>query len=97
MKTIDLSKYAPIISDKAVGEEIRNEIMQADPRTKVVEINMAGIISMTTYCAKQIFGNLYNQLGPANFERNIKFKATTEDVLLIVKMGIRNAAMESLQ
>ena len=47
MKTVDLSKYAPIISDKKVGEEIRNEIMQAHPQTEELEINMDGIISMT--------------------------------------------------
>lgn len=97
MKTIDLSKYAPIISDKKVGEEIRNKIMQALPQTEVVEINMDGIISMTTYCAKQIFGHLYNLLGSAKFEQRIKFKAITEDVLLIIKMGIRNAMLESMQ
>lgn len=96
MKTVDLSKYAPIISDKKVGEEIRNEIMQAHPQTEELEINMDGIISMTTYCAKQIFGHLYNLLGPAQFEQSIKFKAITEDVLLIIKMGIRNAILENM-
>lgn len=97
MKTVDLSKYAPIISDKKVGEEILKEIMQVFPQTEEVKINMDGIISMTTYCAKQIFGHLYNLLGPVKFEQHIKFKAVTEDVLLIIKMGIRNAVMESLQ
>lgn len=94
MTTINLSKYAPIISDKSVGEDIYHTILEAEPQMQEVEINMQGVISMTTYCAKQIFGRLYNQLGANLFGKNVKFKGVSNDLLLIIKMGIRNAMME---
>lgn len=94
MTTINLSKYAPIISDKSVGEEIYRTILEADPHMQEVEINMQGVISMTTYCAKQVFGRLYNKLGANLFGKNVKFKGVSNDLLLIIKMGIRNAMME---
>jgi hypothetical protein len=94
MTRIDLSAYAPIISDKNVGEEIYDKIKDAQPRTNSIEISMQGVISMTTYCAKQIFGRLYNQLGAKLFEQNINFDGVSEDLMLIIKMGIRNAMAE---
>lgn len=92
-KTIDLHQYSPIISDKKVGEEIFNKIWNLDPKTNQVEIDMNGIMSMTTYCAKQIFGRLYKDLGPSLFESNVILKNATGDVILIIKMGIRNAVL----
>lgn len=92
-RTIDLHQYSPIISDKNVGEEIFNKIWSLDPKNNQVEIDMNGIMSMTTYCAKQIFGRLYKELAPSLFESNIILKNATEDVILIIKMGIRNAVI----
>lgn len=94
MTKIDLSVYAPIISDKNVGEEIYKKIQEASPQMSSIEICMNGIVSMTTFCAKQIFGRLYNQLGSKLFNQNVKFNGASEDLMLIIKMGIRNAMME---
>ena len=74
MKSLSLQSYSPIISDKTIGERIYNEILGLDPKENMVEIDMAGIVSMTTYCAKQIFGKLYKELGPKLFEKNIILK-----------------------
>lgn len=93
MKTITLEQYGPIISDSAVGDEILHKILDLNPKEEEVEVDMESIVSMTTFCAKQIFGALYNELGAALFERHILLKNVSSDVLLIIKMGIRNAVV----
>lgn len=94
MKQISLEQYSPIISDKEKGEIIYNDIYRLNPLKEEVEIDMTGIMSMTTFCAKQIFGQLYKNLGSSLFEKNIILKNVSPDVLLIIKMGIRNAVMQ---
>lgn len=94
MKTVDLSIYAPIISDKNVGEKIYQTIMEAHPESNDLQICLRGVISMTTFCAKQIFGRLYNKLGSQKFGQSIKFYDASDDLMLIIKMGIRNAVLE---
>jgi len=94
MKQISLQQYSPIISDKDKGEIIYKDIYGLNPMEEKVEIDMTGIMSMTTFCAKQIFGQLYKILGSSRFERNIILKNVSPDVLLIIKMGIRNAVMQ---
>lgn len=93
MKSISLQQYSPIISDKEKGNVIYNDIFELDPQNERVEIDMTGIMSMTTFCAKQIFGQLYKKLGSCLFEKNIILKNVSSDVLLIIKMGIKNAVM----
>lgn len=95
MKQISLQQYCPIISDKKKGEIIYKNIYGLNPMEEKVEIDMTGIISMTTFCAKQIFGQLYKVLGSSLFEKNIILKNVSQDVLLIIKMGIRNAVMQN--
>lgn len=46
---------------------------------------------MATFCAKQIFGKLYIDLTPSVFYNNIKIIRATEDVKLIIRLGIQNA------
>ena len=67
MKSISLQQYSPIISDKEKGNVIYNDIFELDPQNEQVEIDMTGIMSMTTFCAKQIFGQLYKKLGSCLF------------------------------
>ena len=93
MKSISLQQYSPIIGDKEKGNVIYNDIFELDPQNEQVEIDMTGIMSMTTFCAKQIFGQLYKKLGSCLFEKNIILKNVSSDVLLIIKMGIKNAVM----
>lgn len=93
MKTMTLRQYGPIISDSAVGDKILNEILNLNPKEEEVEVDMESIVSMTTFCAKQIFGTLYKELGANLFERHVLLKNVSSDVLLIIKMGIRNAVI----
>lgn len=94
MKTIEFKNYGPIISDKIIGDELYrliNEHLEIQPK---VIINMSGIISMATFCAKQIFGKLYISLTPEVFFEKIEFINVTDDIKLIIKIGIQNAIEE---
>lgn len=46
---------------------------------------------MATYCAKQIFGRLYVELGQNIFSKNIIIKNASDNVRLIIQLGIRFA------
>ena len=88
---IDLRDFAPIISSKEVGDRIYEMIMEKDPKNNEVEINLEGIVSMATFCAKQIFGKLYTSLSPSVFSKNIIIKNASSDVKPIIQLGIRFA------
>jgi len=95
MKKIELKKYGPIISDKKLGEELYNLINDSLKDQQTIELDMTGIISMATFCAKQIFGRLYLNLSPEVFFDRIELKNTTDDLKLIIKIGIQNAIEEN--
>lgn len=88
---ISLKEFGPIISNKIIGEKIYQMIMEKDPRTNVVEIDLEGVKSMATFCAKQIFGQLYTGLTPEVFGKNIVIKNASPDVRPVINIGIRYA------
>lgn len=88
---ISLDEFAPIISSKESGIIIYNQIIGANPQENEVTIDMKNIKSMATYCAKQIFGRLYIELGQNLFSNNIIIKNASDNVKLIIQLGIRFA------
>lgn len=94
MKTINLKKYGPIISDKIIGDKIYTEINDLLKTESKVAIDFSEIISMATFCAKQIFGKIYIDLSPELFFEKLEFTNVTNDVKLIIKIGIQNALEE---
>ena len=78
-----------MLTDKSKGEEIFEQIKRLNPMEEVVEIDLEGIVSMATFCARQIFGRLYVELGPEKFGRNVILKNMNEDVEYIIKWGIQ--------
>jgi hypothetical protein len=91
MKTINLDTYGPVISDKEIGQKIYLLIKEEAAKGDQVEIDLKSIKSMATYCAKQIFGNLYIELTPSVFFNNILLKNANNDVRSIIKIGIQHA------
>ena len=57
METVNLKEFGPIISDRETGFKIYNLIKAKNPHSTIVNIDMDGIKSMATFCAKQIFGS----------------------------------------
>jgi len=94
MENIDLKEYGPIISDKETGEVIYNLIIKEIKNSKKVSINLGGIKSMATFCAKQIFGKLYVELGSEVFFQNIQLENASDDLKTIIKIGIKSALDE---
>jgi len=91
MKNISLNKYGPIISDKSKGDEIYNLLLQNSAENDFVNIDLVDIKSMATFNAKQIFGQLYLKLGSNAFFDKIRFLNASDDLKLIIKIGIQNA------
>src|SRR5688500_5474666 len=90
MKEVSLESYGPVISDKEIGEEIYAILKKELNSHQQISINMASVISMATYCAKQIFGRLYLELGPQESFEKISIKNATDDVKVIIRFGIEN-------
>jgi hypothetical protein len=91
MKTIDLKKYGPIISSKTIGEEIYDQIKKELEMNIKVVIELGSIRSMATFCAKQIFGKLYLELGSKGFFEKIELKGADNDLKTIIQIGIQHA------
>lgn len=94
MKTIEFKKFGPIISDKKIGDELYRLIDETLKNQDKVIIDLSEIISMATFCAKQIFGKLYISLTPELFFERIEFINVSDDIKLIIKIGIQNAIEE---
>lgn len=91
MKNLNLSKYGPIISDKNKGEEIFKLLYESAVANDFINLDLSSIKSMATFNAKQIFGQLYLKMGPESFFEKIRFVNTSDDLKLIIKIGIQNA------
>ena len=88
---ISLNDFGPLISDKKIGDEIYRQIKNGLEKDNILHVDFSEVTSMATFCAKQIFGKLYIELGSNVFFERIKFQNTNEDLKIIIKMGIQNA------
>lgn len=95
MKKIDLTKFGPVVSDKEVGQTIYSLIKEAVKDNGTAEVELGSIKSMATFCAKQIFGNLYLELGASNFFEKILLKNANTDLRIIIKIGIEHALKDN--
>lgn len=95
MVTVNLNKYAPLITRKELGNEIYSLIKKGLDEDKDVNVHMGNIVSMTTFCAKQIFGRLYVELGREAYLNRVHLIDISEDVNFIIRIGITNAVKES--
>lgn len=91
MKIIDLNKFGPIVSSKSVGQEIFDLINKELSENENVTIILNEIKSMATFCAKQIFGRLYVNLGSKSFFERITIKGADNDLRTIIQIGIQHA------
>lgn len=91
---LQLEKFGPIISDKKIGNDISKLIEKSLQSKKPIEIDFKNVISMATFCAKQIFGKLYIEQGAEFFFENIKMSNVNDDLKVIIKMGIQSAIEE---
>lgn len=94
MKQLDLTEYGPIISSQSIGKEVYQKIKIMLTDNGKVVIDVTNIKSMATFCAKQIFGKLYIELGSQSFYENIEIKGADDDLKIIIQIGIKHALEE---
>lgn len=92
---VKISSFGSIISDKVIGSKIYCEISSSLKEKEDIKIDFIDVVSMATFCAKQIFGRLYIELGADNFFERIKFLNVSDDLKIIIKMGIQSAIEEN--
>ena len=88
---LKLEKYGQIISDDELGKKIANEIRSLLKKNNNVVIDFSGVQSMVTYNAKQIFGELYLELGSEDFFKRIQLKNISSNLEYIIRLGIQDS------
>ncbi len=91
MSTIALKGYGQVISDSDLGGTILTDIKSALVANHVIDIDFEGVISMATFCSKQIFGSLYVELTPQVFFDRVRLVNVSHDMRTIVRLGIEKA------
>ena len=86
---IDLSKYAPIITDENISYNIYNEIMEKDPYNNIIVIDFKGIESISCRFAKIVFGRLFILLGYKKYYKNIFLINVKDTVNTVIMLGVR--------
>lgn len=89
MTVFSFQQYQPMLTDKVKGEEVYQAIKNLHPESEQIVVDMENMVSMATYCARQIFGRLYVELGASTFQQNIVLKNVSEDIEYIIKWGIQ--------
>lgn len=93
-KFYDMKQYAPLFVDRQRAQIVYDEILAMEPDMNVIVVDMTGIVSMTTICAKFIFGRLYKKLGSEVYHKNIRFIGKAEGIDLVIRMGIASALQD---
>ena len=90
----DMRQYAPLFVDKQKAQQVYEEIVKINPCENIVVVNMTGIVSMTTICAKLIFGRLCKHLGSEIYHSNVRFIGKSEGIDLVIRMGVASALQD---
>ncbi|MVM33649.1 DUF4325 domain-containing protein [Spirosoma sp. HMF4905] len=91
MKTIYLKHYGFVISDSELGQKIFDDIISALDEFNFLTIDFDEIISMATFCSKQIFGKLYLKLSSKVFFERVRIANATNEMRIVVRLGIEKA------
>ena len=88
MVKISLQKFGPTITNIYVADKVFDIIINSKVREEQIKLDLEGIITMTTQCAKRIFGHLYKELGSDIYYQNIVFENRSETLEMIIEMSI---------
>lgn len=94
MNTIIIKEYGTIISDEDLGNRIFDAINKCIESDGAVTIDMQGVKTMATFCAKQIFGKLCKKLGQSVFFEKVTIISATERIKTSIRVGILSALNE---
>lgn len=86
---IQVKDFATIISSEEKGLQIFNAIeSQLLGNEGQVVVDMSGVVSMATFCSKQIFGKLYKEMGSEDFYSRVLISNASEDIKTSIRLGI---------
>ncbi|MFA6151451.1 MAG: STAS-like domain-containing protein [Chitinophagaceae bacterium] len=94
MKLI-LKDFGAIISDQTSGDLIYNKIKEILSKNENCIVDFDNVKSMATFNAKQIFGRLYLELGSDVFFQKLQLENVSDDLRLIIRLGIQSAIEDS--
>lgn len=94
MNTIVVRNFGTIISDETLGQRIYAEIKDLYSKNGSVIVDMQDVVTMATFCSKQIFGNLCVELGENEFFDKVTIKNATEQVKTSIRLGVLYALQD---
>ena len=80
--------YGNVISDEATGNKILTQIQNILESEGVVNVDFTDVITMATFCARQIFGKLYVDMGRDIFKKKVLLYNANDTVKAIVSDAI---------
>lgn len=86
--TYSISKKTTSVVSLESAELIYQEVLELLDKYDHITFDMNGVNSMTTSCAKSIFGRLYSHVGPTDFNKKIKFTNADREMQIIIHEGI---------
>ena len=88
MKTIIMKEYATIISEESLGQKIYESLNKIIDEGDSLKVDMEGVKTMATFCAKQIFGQLCKKMGENVFFERVTIVGATEQIKTSIRLGI---------
>jgi hypothetical protein len=88
---LDLGEYGSAIVDKITGANIYARLNEMLLNDTVVIVKLDRTVTMATFCAKQIFGRLYVELGAESFFKRVLLTDASNELRYIITTGIKNA------
>lgn len=79
------------ITSQEIAKGYFQRIIEMNPRENEVLIDLGSVVTMTTKCARIIFGDIYIALGPELFYKNIVLENCSEGLQLVIEFGIEHA------
>lgn len=68
MNLVEIKKYGPVISSDIVAMDIYREISSLIKNgDDKITIDFDGVTAFSTYCARQIFGEIFAEIGKDSF------------------------------
>jgi hypothetical protein len=95
--SIQLLNFGTVINDTQTGASIYDAIKSSlSSNHSPVEIDFSGVVTMATFCAKQIFGKLYVELGQESFFNKLVLKNASPELRFIIRTGIESALEDKI-
>lgn len=88
MKTFSFQSCGSSLNSTSKADEIYNEIYSIWKSCNEVELDLTGMVAMSTICARKIFGKLYMELGEEMFYSTVYFVGDTPEMDTIIEYAI---------